>query len=186
MNPLRRLWEFVFVSVPARFPSDFSVSQSVERLRAHTKRTIFSALFRQAAVGPVSESRVRLQRVIPMFGNSFKPIYVGAFTLRQGRVVLDGRFTTFRSAKAFMCIWFSIGLTIVAITVVGALKAIVEHRLSDQPALLLAPLGPLAFLLVGVGFVRGCWWLSRGDIPYLTAVIEAALSDKARHSERLS
>jgi len=77
MNPLKRLWEFVFVSVPARFPSDFSVNQSVERLRANTRRTIFSALFRQAALGPVSESRVRLQRVIPLFGDSFKPIFVG-------------------------------------------------------------------------------------------------------------
>jgi hypothetical protein len=186
MNPLRRLWEFVFVSAPARFPSDFSVSQSVERLRAHTKRTIFSALFRQAAVGPVSESRVRLQRVIPMFGNSFKPIYVGAFTLSQGRVVLEGRFTMYRTAKAFMCIWFSIGLTIVAVALVGALKAIVEHRLGDQPVVLLAPLGPLAFLLGGVGFVRGCWWLSRGDIPYLTVVIEAALRAEPARSRRLS
>jgi hypothetical protein len=186
MNRLKRLWEFVFVSVPARFPSDFSVSQSVERLRAHTRRTILSALFRQAAVGPVSESRVRLQRVIPMFGNSFKPIYVGAFTVSQGRVVLEGRFTIYRAAKALMCIWFSIALTLVAITLVGAPKAIVEHRLSDQPAVLLAPLGPLAFLLVGVGFVRGCWWLSRGDIPYLTAVIEAALRDRPARSRRLS
>ena len=186
MNPLRRLWEFVFVSVPGRFPSDFSVNQSVERLRAHTKRTLFSALFRPAAVGPVSESRVRLQRVIPMFGNSFKPIFVGAFTLSQGQVVLEGRFTIYRAAKAFMCLWFSIALTIAAITLLGALKAIVEHRLSDEPTALLAPLGPLAFLLVGVGFVRGCWWLSRGDIPYLAAVIEAALRDRPARSGRRS
>jgi hypothetical protein len=186
MRPLRHLWEFVFVSVPARFPSDFSVNQSVERLRAHTKRTIFSALFRQAAVGPVSESRVRLQRVIPLFGNSFKPIFIGAFTLSQGRVVLEGRFTIYPAAKAFMCLWFSIGLTIAAIALVLALKAIAEHRVSDGPAALLVPPGTLALMLVGVGFVRGCWWLSRGDIPYLTAVIEAALRDKLPRSGRPS
>ena len=180
MSPLRRLWRFVFVSVPARFRSDFSVNQSVERLRSRTKRTIFSALFRQAAVGPVSESRVRLQRVVPMFGNSFKPIFVGAFALSQGRVVLEGRFTIYPFAKVFMCIWFSIGLTIAAFALIGVLRAIAQHGLSEGPAALLVPLGVLAFLLVGVGIVRVGWWLSRRDIPYLTAVIEAALRDKPR------
>lgn len=185
MNALRRLYEFVFVSVPVRFPSDFSVQQSVARLRARTKRTVFSTLFRQAAVGPVSESRVRLQRVIPLVGNSFKPVFVGRFELSQGRVVLEGQFTVFRAVKVFMCIWFAIGLLIVAIVLAGTLKAIVQHRVGQEPAVLLAPLGPIVFLLAGVGFVRSGWWLSRKDMAYLAGVIEAALSDRTSRCGRL-
>jgi len=177
---LRRVWEFVFISVPVRFPSDFSVNQSIERLRAKTKRTIFSALFRQAAVGPVSESKVRLQRVIPWFGNSFKPIFVGAFTLSQRRVVLEGRFTNFPAVKVFVCMWFAIVLTIAAIFLVEVLRQMGQRGVSHLPVGLLMLLTPIAFLCFGLGLVRGSWWLSRRDIPYLTAVIEAALRDTPR------
>jgi hypothetical protein len=81
---LTRVFNFLFGNVPVQFPSEFPLSESVARLRARTKRSVFVSLFERSAAGPVTGSRVRLQRVIPLFGNSFKPIFVE----RHGRVVL--------------------------------------------------------------------------------------------------
>ena len=77
---VQRFFYFLFGNVPARFSSEFSVRESVKRLRERTKRSVFSAILREAAVGPVSESGVRLQRVLPLFANSVKPIFVGKCT----------------------------------------------------------------------------------------------------------
>ena len=85
MKTIKRFFDFLYSDIPASFTSDFPLTVSVERLRERTNRTVFSALLRQAAVGPVTESRVRLQRVIPLFGNSFKPIFVGRFERIEGR-----------------------------------------------------------------------------------------------------
>jgi hypothetical protein len=59
----------LYDSTPAEFRSAYRVAESVERLSAATKRSVFSALEETTAVGKVSV--VRLQRVIPMMGNSF-------------------------------------------------------------------------------------------------------------------
>ena len=38
------------------------------------------------------------------------------------------------------------------------------------------PLVGLVFFAAGIGFIRGCWWLSRNDMAYLASVIRSALS----------
>ena len=176
---LQRIFSFLYGNVPVRFPSDFSLAMSIERLRQRTKRSVFSALFRQAAVGPVDESSVRLHRVIPMFGNSFKPIFVGRFNLEEGRVVLEGRFTMFRLSKIFMTIWLVFALIWTVLAAAAALKTVAQDRgtISEDPEALLVPLVGVLFFLAGVAFVRGCWWLSRNDMVFLTSVIQAALQD---------
>jgi len=166
-RPLTRVFNFLFGSVPVQFPSDFPLAESVARLRARTKRSVFVSLFERSAAGPVTESRVRLQRVIPFFGNSFKPVFVGAFTQSHGRVVLEGRFTMFLFTKVFMTIWLSFAL----VWTILAESLSVAH---DGPRSL--PLVGLVFLAAGIGFIRGCWWLSRNDMAYLTSVIRSALS----------
>jgi hypothetical protein len=179
---LQRIFSFLYGNVPVRFPSDFSLATSIERLRERTKRSVFSALLRQAAVGPVDESRVRLHRVIPMFGNSFKPIFVGRFDLDEGRVVLDGRFTMFRLSKIFMTIWLVFALIWTILATAAALRTVVQDRgrIYDDPVAWLVPLVGVLFFLAGVAFVRGCWWLSRKDMVFLTSVIQAALHDVRR------
>ena len=179
---LHGVFSFLYGDVPVRFPSDFSLRTSIDRLRERTKRTVFSALLRQAAVGPVDESRVRLHRVIPMFGNSFKPIFVGRFDLDEGRVVLEGRFTMFRLSKIFMTIWLVFALLWTVLTAAAALKTVAEDgaRIHDDPEALLVPLVGVLFFLAGVAFVRGCWWLSRKDMVFLSSVIQAALQDIRR------
>ena len=49
--------------------------------------------------------------------------------------------------------------------------------MSRSPKLtLLFPLYGLCFVVAGIAFLRFCSWLSRNDIPYLTSVIQRALS----------
>jgi hypothetical protein len=184
---LQRVLSFLYGDVPVRFPSDFSLMTSIERLRERTKRSVFSALwlFRQAAVGPVDESTVRLHRVIPMFGNSFKPIFVGRFDLDEGRVVLEGRFTMFRFSKIFMTIWLVFALLWTVLAAAAALKAVAEDGATMyDPVAWLVPLVGVLFFLAGVAFVRGCWWLSRKDMVFLTSVIQAALQDVGTERRR--
>ena len=165
---LARLFDFLYGNVPARFPSDFPLAESVARLRERTERSIFVTLLQEAAAGPVTESRVRLQRVIPLVGNSFKPVFAGAFRQVQGRVVLEGRFTMFLFSKILMTIWLAFALVWTGVAV---------FAVSRSPKLtLLFPLYGLGFVVAGIAFLRFCWWLSRNDIPYLTSVIQRALS----------
>ena len=168
----------LYGDVPASFPSFFPLTESVARLRARTGRSVFSSLFHESAVGPVSASRVRLQRVIPLFGNSFKPVFVGAFRHDHGRVVLEGRFTMFLFSKIFMTIWLAFALvwTMLAVGIVVARWPHVPAREGERVLAGLVPLLGIGFFVLGIAFVRGCWWLSRRDIPYLAAVIQAALS----------
>ncbi len=181
---LTRVFNFLFGNVPVQFPSEFPLSESVARLRARTKRSVFVSLFERSAAGPVTGSRVRLQRVIPLFGNSFKPIFVGAFTQRHGRVVLEGRFTMFLFSKVFMTIWLSFALVWAILAEFVVLRTVRDDpgRLGDGAMALSLPLVGLVFFAAGIGFVRGCWWLSRNDMAYLTSVIRSALSPGGSHA----
>jgi hypothetical protein len=62
---LRSFVRLLYQSTPAEFRSAYRLAESVERLRAATKRSVFSALGETAAVGTVSESGVRLQWSFP-------------------------------------------------------------------------------------------------------------------------
>jgi len=181
---IKRFFNFLYGDIPVRFPSDFPMSESVLRLRERTKRSVFSSLFRQAAVGPVTESRVRLQRYVPWFGNSFKPIFVGRFCYNQGRVVLEGRFTMFLFSKVFASIWLAFALLWTILAAFAVLKGAGRTPTGSQQDLvaLLIPLGGVLFFLAGIGFIRGCWWLSRNDIPFLESVIRGALHREASSS----
>jgi hypothetical protein len=101
IRKIRDLW-----SAPAEFESSFGLSESVERLKAATRRSVSSATARQEAVGTVKESQVSLYCAIPMVGNSFKPFFRGRFIKRNGKVILPGRFTMHPYVKAFMTFWF--------------------------------------------------------------------------------
>src|SRR5882757_4884230 len=168
-------WRLLYEANPAEFRSAFGLAESVERLQAATKRSVFSSLGETAAVGKVSEEGVRLQRVIPMMRNSFKPFFVGHFEVRAGVTVLTGRFTMALFAKIFMSFWF--GMTFVF--AIGALFA--SFRAS-------APLRSLwvfqPFLMLGFGIAPVVFgkWLSRNDAAWLSQIIDSALGGSKKVS----
>jgi hypothetical protein len=165
---LKKLWRGAEV---VEFESAFDLAESVDRLRAATKKSVFQAVSNQQAVGTVTETRVSLQRVIPMMGNSFKPFFVGCFVESSGKIVLRGRFTMQWFAKLFMAFWFGLnGLMMAAmvVAVIASAKAWIGVAFT---------VGMLCF---GLGMVRLGQWFSRNDPIWLSNVINAALANSPR------
>ena len=161
-------WRLLYESTPAEFRSTFGLEESVERLRAATKRSVFSSLSETAAVGKVSEQSVRLQRVIPMVRNSFKPFFVGRFEVRDGVTVLKGRFTMGLFAKIFISCWFGMTLAFAGGTLLGSIRSPTAIRSFWV-------LQPFVMLGFGVVLVAAGKWFSRNDAAWLSTVIEEAL-----------
>jgi len=160
---IKTLIGFVYGSESAEFKSAFGVAESVSRLRDATRRHSFGVLAEQAAAGTVRESRVRLQRVIPMVGNSFKPFFIGRFEVRGESVYLTGRFTMLGLVKIFMSIWFGF-LLVAGITAVATGQG--------SPVLILGALGMFG---AGVALVALGKWFARNDIAWLSNIIRSAL-----------
>jgi hypothetical protein len=173
MLMFQRFWRLLYESTPAEFRSAFGLAESVERLRAATKRSVFSSLGETAAVGRVSEKGVRLQRVIPMVGNSFKPFFVGRFEVRDGVTVLTGRFSLLTIVKVFMTFWLGMAFVFAGGMLLGNFSSPnpVPPFLAFQP-----------FLMVGLGIalVAAGKWFARNDVAWLSNVIEGALGDTGK------
>ena len=166
MNLFRGLYELLYGSTPAEFKSSLGLQESIDRLRAATRRSVFSALSQQAAVGPVKESSVRLQRVIPMVGNSFKPFFFGRFETRGRDVYLSGKFTMLPLVKVFMTIWLGMAIFI-------GIGVLANNRTqsSGWPAMLAA----FGMTGLGIAFVWAGKWFARNDVAWLSNVIRGAL-----------
>lgn len=154
------------VSAPIEFESAFGLNESVTRLKAATRRWMFSSMGQPFAAGRVTASRVSLQRVIPMVGNSFKPFFVGRFEQRGDKVVLTGRFTMNWFVKIFMMVWFAF----CAFAIVTGV-AVATHSPQTFPI----PLVGCLMLLFALGLVRLGGWFSRRDPAWLSYVICTAL-----------
>ncbi|KZC18825.1 MULTISPECIES: hypothetical protein [Rhodanobacter] len=153
-------------SEPVEFVSAFGMNESVERLRAATRRWSFPFATQECAAGTVKENRVSLQRVIPMVGNSFKPFFIGRFEQRQGKVVLRGRFTMMLLVKVFMAFWLGM---LALFAVAGSAAAVASPKAAMFP---LAAVGMMGF---GVGLTALGQWFSRNDAAWLTHVMRTAL-----------
>jgi hypothetical protein len=147
------------------------MQESVERLRAVTRRSALAALTGQAAVGKVSERRVSLQRVIPFVGNSFKPFFIGHFEPSSNGTRLVGHFTMHRLIKVFNTLWFGFCVlwTLLAIGAVGVTSTSENWYF---------PLFGFGMLVAGALSVQTGKWFARNDAVWLTDVITNALSGK--------
>lgn len=154
-------------AVPAQFESAYSISDSVTRLARVVKPSVLNAFAGQCAVGTVTDSKVSLQRVIPFFGNAWKPFFVGSFKLIDNRTVLEGRFTAASSTKIFMSAWFGGVALLTGVLTVGLF--------SGHTKVPWAPLFGVALFACGIALVYSGRWLSRNDIAWLSNVITRAL-----------
>jgi hypothetical protein len=158
----------LYDSTPAEFRSAYRMAESVERLSAATKRSVFSALGETTAVGKVSEKVVRLQRVIPMVGNSFKPFFIGHFEVRGEETVLIGRFTMLPLVKVFMSFWFGMCGLFAGAALLGGFKP-------QGPNATIFLLQPFLMIFAGIALVAAGKWFARNDAAWLSAVIATAL-----------
>jgi hypothetical protein len=164
---LKRL---LYESMPAQFRSAYNIDESVNRLAAVTKRFALSAIGETAVVGKVSADAVRLQRVMPMVRNSFKPFFIGHFETREGVTMLTGHFGMSLFVKIFMSFWLGmVGLfgLIFLLSAVSSTSSIPWW----------AAIAPLFMFAAGFGLVALGKWFSRNDVAWLSSVIGRALGD---------
>src|SRR5260221_5501390 len=164
-------WRLLYESTPVEFRSAFGLAESVERLRKPTRRSAFASLGETAAVGKVSEHVVRLQRVIPMVGNSFKPFFVGRFEVRNGVTVLTGRFGLLTIVKVFMTFWLGMAFVFAGGMLLGKFS-------SPNPVPPFLAFQPFLMLSFGIALVAVGKWLAGNDVAWLSNVIEGALGDQ--------
>lgn len=164
---LARAPRLLYDSTPAEFRSAYGLAESVERLRAESKRSVFSALAETTAVGKVSEKVVRLQRVIPMVGNSFKSFFIGHFQIRGDVTVLIGKFTMLPLVKIFMSFWFGMCGLFAGAVLLGGFKP-----QAPKPAPFL--LQPFLMIGGGIALVAAGQWFARNDAAWLSEVIATA------------
>jgi hypothetical protein len=157
-------------SEQVEFVSSYDLAESVTRLQAATKSWSLFNVSREMAVGRVSEARVSLRRMIPMVGNSFKPVFVGRFEQAQGTVVLAGRFGLSWFVKLFMVYWFGF----CALFVVLSLLAVMH-----KPAAAFMSLAGVGMFVLGLGMTRLFAWFSRNDPAWLSDVIRMAIHSPA-------
>jgi hypothetical protein len=165
----------LYDATPAEFRSAYGLAESIERLSAATKRSVLSSLGETTAAGKVSERVVRLQRVIPMVRNSFKPFFIGYFEVRGEVTVLIGKFTILPLVKVFMSFWFGMCGLFAGAMLLGGFN---PHG-PNATFFLLQP-----FLMIGGGIalVAAGKWFARNDAAWLSELIATALSaprDKA-------
>jgi len=182
---VRNIFSFLFGEIPYSLKSDYPLEESISRLKEATKDSLWQSWSNENAVGKVSNSGIRLQRVIPKFGNSFKPTFVGKLVARNGMVKLEGKFTMFLFTKFFMTFWlaFAAFWTIGASIKLQEVWATNPGRFESQPILMFFPLLGLGLLIIGVVLLKGGWKLSSGDIDYLKQVFETALTSDSKHTE---
>jgi len=160
----------LYDSTAAEFRSAYGLVESVEHLSAATKRSAFSALGETTAVGKVSEKVVRLQRMIPMVHNSFKPFFIGHFEIRDDVTVLVGNFTMLPLVKVFMSFWFGMCGLFAGAVLLGGFKP-------QGPNAAFFLLQPFLMIGAGIALVAAGKWFARNDAAWLSELVATALGD---------
>lgn len=164
---VRWFFQFLYGSIPARFGSAYSTAEAMARLSAVVKPSVLSAFAGECAVGTVAEEKVRIQRVIPLVGNAWKPFFYGSFSAAGTGTVLEGTFKFSLFTRVVMSLWFGF----IAFWTLLATATV----LTKSPSDFWFPLFGVGMFAAGIGMVRAGKWFARNDIAWLTQLITQAL-----------
>lgn len=170
---VRWFFQFIYGSIPVRFQSPYSSREAIAHLSAVVSPSVLNSFAGQCAVGIVTEKKVRLQRVIPLVGNIWKPFFYGSFSAAGTGAVLEGAFKFSALTRVFMSIWFGF----VAFWTVLATIAV----LAKSPSDLWFPLFGVGMFAAGIAMVRAGKWFARNDVAWLSQVISLALNANGAH-----
>ena len=164
---VRWFFQFLYGATPVRFASPYSAHEAMARLSAVVKPSVLSSFSGQCAVGTVTEKKVRIQRVIPLVGNAWKPFFYGSFSAAGTGVVLEGAFKFSAFTRVFMSIWFGF------VAVWTLLATATVH--TKSPSDCWFPLFGVGMFAAGIAMVHAGKWFARNDVAWLTQVIVQAL-----------
>ena len=154
------------------FESAYGVEESVRHLSAIVARWPFKPLLRQSLIGRVTENNVFLMRSIPLVSNWCAPALYGAFQIREGVTVLEGKFMMNHWGRIFWTIWFSgVALCVLILPIVSL------NNWQNWPwqTRLLLPLLPIGMMIWGLVLLKAFQWLARNDVAYTSERIHSVL-----------
>ena len=160
---------------PAFFESQFSLSQSMERLRGCVRKELFRAEQGKPALGVITDQKVCFYWYpTPRVLSPLKPVFIGHFVNRDGKVVLDGVFTVTGIARVQRALLIP-GVVVIALSTMFTLPEAFVN-LHNNPWKLAGPLLGLTCLGTTVWFLKRIKnrWLV--EIDLLTKLMESALS----------
>jgi hypothetical protein len=158
---------------PASFEVNSTLDEAIARLAAATEssRKIFSA--NEYMFGRVSAPQVRLERVMPTFRNSWKPVFTGRFVEENGKVILIGTFGAAYFTRVFMHVFVAFAV----LWSIGAFWSL--HKTDGQQLPAWFPFAGLGMAALGLVMSRIFARISRGDIVWLSDRIAGALGGRA-------
>ena len=154
---------------PVRFEIEGPVEDAICRLSDATEAPGFRLAVRPHMCGRVSEEGVRLERVAPLFRNSWKPVFVGHFEKSDGQVFLVGTFGVATFTRVFMYVFVTFGV----LWSVGASWSVLARPGPSLPVWF--PFAGIGIAGIGVAMSKLGAKLSNGDVPWLTRQISDAL-----------
>lgn len=164
------LKELIFGSQTGRFATPFSREEAARRLAASVKRTVLHTLFRQAVVGKVSVERVYLYRYRPFIQNSFAPVFLGSFQVRDGVTLLEGYFSMHWYTKAFLILWYGLLAFFPIVAAIDMARSGLSGKELVREALFV-----IVLVLFPIGLTMFGKWYARDDPRYISEVIRKAI-----------
>jgi hypothetical protein len=164
------LFRRLFASEDVRFDVSGDVDAAIDRISRLAKTPLLQATFSKAEpslVGSVSRRRVRLRKATPLFGNFFKPIFIGAFQVQGRNVCLVGKFKMGPVARLFA--WFSI--------LMGIFTQLVAFPsfMASTGISALGHLEPMLFIAIGLLVLASAKLAGQRDIRWIKQQIARAL-----------
>ena len=132
-----------------------------------------SLILEKRTRGYVSSKKVYLYRSQTMFGNPYKPVFVGKVVKEQDNVILKGSFTTYIFGKILLTVWIVLVSAMVGFMV---LDTYINNH-SDFNSTLITAIGIyIVFVLAGVCSMFFGRFQAGDDIEYLSNKIREALN----------
>ena len=158
---------------PIVFASDYTLAESVERLRTVIVPSGFDMETTESVMGSVTEQHVRLEHNIPWSSSVNRPHFVGSFQAGEQGILLSGHFIMSRHADRSVSSKFLLVVTL-------PLSLVVAVR---NPQVWFIPLMLLVFYWMGRDatkrhqhrFQQGAEWLS----AYITRALTVPPSNHA-------
>ena len=158
---------------PVRFETHLPVAEAARRLEVIVEPFGWRRFTTENIRGKVSSEFVSLERVTPLFANSWRPRFEGRVEAAKVGSVLVGSFGLSTYTRRFTMLFVGFG-------VVWSLMAGCSVVSTDQPELpFWFPFAGIATAGLGLAITHVASSLSSGDIEWLSARIRDALQTSA-------
>lgn len=150
------------------FPASGTLEQSVSKLESllnknQNSKSLLDINSEPFLNGDVSNNKVKLYKVTPMYGNTFKPIFFGKFEENNNKVSLVGVFKIGFFERLMSWVFSVIGIAVQIITL-----PLIDSAYGIEN---LKYFWPLLFVLLGILIIFFAKLFSKKDVDWITKQI---------------